>query len=125
MFAYGLGILPLIHKLKAEFTNVNQPWYADDAGAGGNFCSIQYFFECLQEIGPGFGYFPEPSKSILVVRKHNLDKAKSAFADQKFQITTGGNRYLRGFIGKEEALRSWLEEKSTLWTTVIHEITQC
>jgi hypothetical protein len=34
MFAYGLGILPLICKLKSKFTNMNQPWYADDPGAG-------------------------------------------------------------------------------------------
>jgi hypothetical protein len=120
MFAYGLGILPLIRKLKSEFTYVNQPWYADDAGAGGNFRSIRLFFKRLQELGPDFGYFPEPSKSILVVRDHNLDKTKSAFADFEFQITTGC-RYLGGFVG--EALRSWLEEKVQFWTAAICEIT--
>ena len=35
MVAYGIGILPLIKNLKAEFTDVTQPWYADDAGALG------------------------------------------------------------------------------------------
>jgi hypothetical protein len=114
MFAYGLGILPLIRKLKAEFTNVNQPWYADDAGASGNYQSIRYFFQRLQEIVPNFGYYPEPTKSILVMGKHNFDKVKSAFADLKFQITTAGSHYLEGLIGKKEALCSWLEEKATL-----------
>jgi hypothetical protein len=121
MFVYGLGILPLIRKLKAEFMQVKQPWYADDAGAGGNFRSIRHFFLRLQEISPDFGYFPEPSKSILIVRNHNLEKARTAFADLKFQITTG-SRYLGGFVGEEEALRSWIKEKTTLWTPAIHEI---
>jgi hypothetical protein len=34
MFAYGIGILPLIHVLKQEFPEVEQPWYTDDVGAG-------------------------------------------------------------------------------------------
>jgi hypothetical protein len=121
LFAYGLAILPLIRKLKAKFTQVNQPWYADDAGADGNFRSIRHFFLHLQEIGLDFGYFPEPSKSILVVHEHNLEKARSAFADHEFQITTS-SRYLSGFIAEEEALRSWMKEKTTLWTTAIPEI---
>jgi hypothetical protein len=52
---------------------VEQPWYADDAGMGGHFSKIRRFFHKLQEIGPSFGYYPEPSKSILVVPQHNLD----------------------------------------------------
>jgi hypothetical protein len=34
MFAFGIGILPLIRQLKVEFPQVEQPWYADDARAG-------------------------------------------------------------------------------------------
>ncbi len=52
MFAYGIGILPLIRLLKTKFPAVEQPWYADDAGAGGKFDDIRKFFRRLQEIGP-------------------------------------------------------------------------
>jgi hypothetical protein len=97
MLAYGLGILLLIRQVKAEFDNIKQAWYVDDTGASGNFRSIQYFFQHLQEMGPDSGCFPELSKTILIVRKHNLDKAKSGFADLEFQITTG-SRYLGGFF---------------------------
>jgi hypothetical protein len=76
--------------------------------------TIHHFFLHLQEIGPDFGYFPVPSKSIIVVREHNLlDKAKSAFADLEFQITTG-SRYLRDFIGGSRALLARREKNS--WT---------
>jgi hypothetical protein len=67
MVAYGILLLPLIRTLKAEIPEVGQPWYADDAGAGGAFKGIRQYFEKLQEKGPRRGYFPEPSKSILIV----------------------------------------------------------
>jgi hypothetical protein len=44
MFGFGIGILPLIRRLKQEFPAVKQPWYADDAGAGGSFTDLQQFF---------------------------------------------------------------------------------
>jgi hypothetical protein len=66
MFAYGIDILPLIIRLlKAEFPAVEQPWYADDAGAGGKFADIRQFFCKLQEIGLNYGCYPEPTKSIM------------------------------------------------------------
>ena len=40
MFIYGISLLPLIRQLKAKFPMVQQPWYADDAGAGGKFDAI-------------------------------------------------------------------------------------
>jgi hypothetical protein len=76
MFAYGIGILPLIRQLKAEFPHVDQSWYADDAGAGAKFDKIERFFRRLCKIGPLFGYYPEPTKSILIVRQHNLEEAQ-------------------------------------------------
>jgi hypothetical protein len=63
--------------------------YADDLRMGGSFTGIQKYFEKLQEKGPGRGYFPEPSKSILVVQEHNKEAAKIAFKDLGFTIITG------------------------------------
>ncbi len=105
MFAYGIGILPLIRLLKTKFPAVEQPWYADDAGAGGKFTEIRPFFSKLREIAPNFGYYPEPTKSILVVPQHNLEAARVTFPDFNFSVTTG-SRYLGGFIGEDIALRS-------------------
>jgi hypothetical protein len=43
-----------------------QTWYADDAGAAGKFNAIKQQFAKLQEFGKHFGYYPEPTKSILI-----------------------------------------------------------
>jgi hypothetical protein len=100
MAAYGMGLLPLIRRLKEEFPTVRQPWYADDAGAGGKFRDLRRFFRRLQEIGPAYGYHPEPTKSILVVQWHNYEAANYDFATLNFKVTPGA-RYLGGFIGDD------------------------
>jgi hypothetical protein len=87
MFGYGIGILPLILRLKQEFPAVKQPWYAN---AGGSFTDLRKFTLCLQEIGPMHRYFLEPTKSILVVRAHNLHVASPLYiVDLRFKVTTG------------------------------------
>jgi hypothetical protein len=49
MSGYGIGIFPLICKLKLEFPAVEQPWYADDAGVGGSFTDLRIFFFCSKK----------------------------------------------------------------------------
>jgi hypothetical protein len=123
MFAYGVGILPLIRILKQELPEVEHPWYADDSGAGGKFDAIQHLFLELQEIGPTYGNFPEPLKSvlILVVPSHSLATGRTAFTDLKFKIVTG-NRYLGSFIGKIMAFDTWIQEKTKDWLEAVTEL---
>ena len=124
MFAYGVGILPLIRQLKAAHPSCIQPWYADDAGSAGTFESIDHFFADLVKIGPDFGYFPEPSKSVLIVRPSEIQHARFFFNDQRrrgFQITTG-HRYLGGFIGDLKTRDEWLSTRLSDWTSGILEL---
>ena len=51
---------------------VTQTWYADDVGAGGKFQNILEHFRDLQARGTARGYYPEPTKSILVVSPGNI-----------------------------------------------------
>ena len=121
MFCYGLGLLPLIRQLKDEFHDVEQIWYADDAGAGGKFARLRRQYLRLEELGPNYGYFPESLKSILVTSSKNVEAAKEVFADLKFQVKTG-NRYLGGFIGEPAARDEWIQEKTTDWAQAVKEL---
>ena len=76
MIAYGIGVLPLIQELREAHPCVTQPWYADDAGAGGTFIDVQVHFQDLQARGPARGYYPEATKSILVVAPGNVARAE-------------------------------------------------
>ena len=121
MFAYGLGVLPLIRQLKAEFPDVNQPWYADDAASAGKFSQIREHIARLNELGPHVGYYPEPSKCILIVPQNHLVSAQSEFADLGFQVVPG-SRYLGGFIGERSALVDWIQAKVAKWTHDIQSL---
>ncbi len=121
MVAYGLLLLPLIRSLKSELPDVNQPWYADDSGAGGSFAGIRKYFALLQEKGPKRGYHPEPTKSILVVQEHNKAAAEIAFKDLGFTIVTG-TRYLGGFIGSETDQSDWVKSKTSDWADAVREL---
>ena len=56
MITYGIGFLPLIQELRYAHPRVTQPWYADDAGAGGTFKDVQAHFQDLQARVPARGY---------------------------------------------------------------------
>ena len=68
MILYGIGMLPLTLQLKAAVPTCLQPWYADNAAVGGSFDDVKKVFSLLLTTGPTRGYFPEPTKSILVVK---------------------------------------------------------
>ena len=110
MIAYGIGVLPLIRVLRKDHTHVMQPWYADDAGAGGNFKAVMAHFRDLQMKGPARRYFPEPIKSISVVSEHNVPRATEYFRGMGMKIVTG-RRYLGGFVGERGTERQWVKTK--------------
>ena len=89
MIAYGIRVLPLIRVLQVDHPRVYQTWYADDAGAGGIFTNIMAHFRDLQLKGPARGYFPDPTKSILVVSEKNEPRANAYFRGMGVKVVTG------------------------------------
>ena len=79
MIAYGIGVPPLIRELRGAHPWVTQPWYADATGAGGKLPQIMEHLRDLQAGGPDWGYYPEPTKSILVVALGNVSQKRSTF----------------------------------------------
>ena len=108
MITYGIGVLPLIRDLRRDHHRVTQPWYADNVGAGGKFGDVMAHFRDLQLRGPARGYFPEPTKSILVVAERNVPRAKENFCRMGLQVVTG-SRYLGGFVGERETEGQWIK----------------
>ena len=76
MFMYAIGTLPLIRSLHNP-SHWTQVWYADDASARGSLRDIRDWFSLLCSRGPAFVYFPEPSKSFVVVGEHCRSEAGS------------------------------------------------
>jgi hypothetical protein len=107
---------------QTEFPEVDQPWHADDAAEAAAFSRSLAMFKCLLELGPGYGYHPESSKSIVVVTRHNLERAKVYFADLALKVQTG-SRYFRGFVGEHKDRDEWLESKILTLVDIINQLT--
>ena len=60
-----------IELLKAAYPDFTQIWYADNAGALGTFDAIGLYFNLLNDFGTTRGYYPELSKSVLIVHPNN------------------------------------------------------
>ena len=79
-----------------------------------NFCDLKLR-------GPAWGYYQEPTKSILVVAKGNLPQAKEYFQDMEIHLVTG-SRYLDGFVGEREAEASWMNENVDGWAEFVRTL---
>ena len=109
MFFYGVSLLPLIRKLK-DPNNALQSWYADDSAAIAKLKKLEIWLKNLIEEDPAFGYFPEPSKSFLIVDKQYAEEAHHIF--DKYSITiVEGKRFLGGFIGDGNEKDIYLKKK--------------
>ena len=71
-----LWLLPLIKQLP---DSVIQVWYADDASAVGSITNLREWWDNLARLGPGYGYFPNLSKTWLVTKEECHLDAVAAF----------------------------------------------
>ena len=114
MVAYSISFLLLIYQLKQKFPDVFQPWYADDGAGMTCIPRLLKFFDRLCVLGPPFGYYPEQSKSILIVQLDSQPHAAKIIAKHKFKTTW--SRYFGVFIGEPLTQTVWITEKVTKWS---------
>ena len=108
---YSVSISPIISQLSSILCK--QLWYADDSAAAGLLQHLREWWDCLLDIGPGLGYFPNAKKTWLVVKPQHLDEAVRIFKDTGVQVTKEGQRYLGAAIGtnafKEDFVKTKVE----------------
>ena len=91
---------PLIQEFRKSQPGITQPWYVYDYGVGGTFKGMRLHIDDLMVQGTLSCYFPEPTKSILVVSPQNIPQAEAFFRGYRLQILIG-IRYLGGFLGSK------------------------
>ena len=96
MLFYGVSLMPLIESLKDR-----DKYLQTDSGALGALENLVEWLSSLTENGPKYGYYPEPSKSYLIVHPNFVEKADQLFDTFGIRIFEG-RRYLGGFIGSDE-----------------------
>ena len=113
MAFFALASVPLINAIAVD--QVTQAWFADDAGAGGELQRLRQWWDKIVELGPKYGYFPNATKSYLIVKPEKRNKANKIFRDTNIIICQTGKRYLGGALGCDEFTRDYLGEKVKKW----------
>ena len=114
MPSYAIGILPLMDAIN-NVEPVQQAAFADDLGGAGKLNRLREWWGKVVSFGPSFGYYPEPSKSWLIVKENMLEKARKIFEGTDIKLTTSGRKYLGGFIGIAEGKDAYVNGLVQQW----------
>ena len=99
MLMYAIGVLPLRSRVKNQERHKHN-CYADDFTCPAPISHIREWLVWLLEIGPSYGYFAKPSKSIIVVKQQHLQDTKAIFCYLKVEVVLT-DPLLGGCIGDE------------------------
>ena len=120
--AMALAVKPLIGELKSDAPGVKQVWYADDASGAGTCEDLRKWWDSLQVHGAGYGYYPNASKTHLVVKTEHAVRARELFADTDINITTEGKRHLGAVVGSRSYTEEYVAGKVEKWTEEIKKL---
>ena len=126
MAMYAIAITPLIHQLEDD--GIKLAWYADDATAGGSLKHLKEWWDRMVKLGPDYGYYPNATKTWLIVKEDHLEEAKNQFKDSGVSITAEGKRHLGAAIGTppfisahvQHKVAEWVEHLSSIAVTQLH-----
>ena len=114
---YGLATIPLIRKLDKLYKQI---WYADDSAATGTVEQLYAWWNRLAAYGPAFGYFPNPSKTWLVIKQSHFDEESNMFAWSGVNVTLDGRPYLGTAIGSNDYVEEYVNSKVRAWSSSIN-----
>ena len=122
MLLYAVAMMPLVNSLRCR-EQYRQSWCADDSACAGPLKSIHSWLDLLIERGPTYGYFPEPTKSVVVVASKYGEIAKSTFQNMGVKVVTG-HRFLGGVVGEMEYCVKFAREKVDVWVDCVDKLSQ-
>ena len=126
MALYALGIKPLVTDLAINTCSpehCKQSWYADDSAALGKLQHIKKWWDQLNALGPKYGYFPNPKKTVLLLKNdEDVPRARALFQGTGVQFNTSGKRYLGAVIGSIDFKRSYVKKKVDKWIDDIKDL---
>ena len=115
---YAIAIIPLTHHLDDGTTK--QVWFADDVTAAGHLNHLKAW-DRIVSLSPDYGYYPNASKTWLIVKEDQLEEARTLFDGTGVAITTNGRRHLGAVLGMCTFVEHYVQDKVTSWT---HEVKQ-
>jgi len=72
LYMYAIATAPLIQKVNADVTQI---WNDDDASGVGRLPCLRSWWEQINSLAPGFGYFANAVKTWLITKEEHLADA--------------------------------------------------
>ena len=116
---YGLATIPIIRKLDGI---CEQIWYTDDSAAIGTVAQLHAWWTKLAEVGPAFGYFPNPAKTWLVTKQDHFNLVTDTFRRSGVNVTPEGRPYLGAVIGTHEYIEKYVSSKVSDWSSCVNTL---
>ena len=109
----SLPLLLMVLEITNSKTNSDAKMvaYTDDFFAAGSISSLKYWLDTLCELGPKFGYFPEPTKSWVIEKSNCYDKTIHIFKYTYIQIKVQGKRRLDAALSTSQFRDKYVMEK--------------
>ena len=85
---------------------------------------MRKWWDVLCSVGPKYGYYPLASKTILIVKEAQKDKAIEIFEGTGVTITTEGERHMGAVIGSEDFKQKFVENKISKWISDIEVLAE-
>ena len=125
---YALGITPSI-MMMVELVSTKREEkkivaFADEFSAAGKLKSLLQWWTTLIEVGPKFGYFPEPAKSWLETKLETHAIGNKVFKDKTAKITNSTKRFLELVIGTFTFKKQYIGETVSQWISEIEVLSQ-
>ena len=79
-----------------------------------HFAIIKDFFHSLEQKVPRHGYYPEPSKSVLILHLENPKDGKLFSQRHGFKVCMGA-RYLGGCSGDDNSKHDCMKDRTETW----------
>ena len=124
---YALGVKPLVDKLDSCINDktCQQSWFADDSSAIGKLKAIRKWWQVLYEEGPKYGYYPKPSKCILIIKSADLlQEATHLFSGTGITISYHGERHLGAAIGSDDFKNHYVSSKVNNWIKDLEQLAE-
>ena len=120
MAIYAIGLTPLLDIMLEIVMNTTMVAFADDISAIGKCEDLRTWWNRLIEHGPLFGYYPEPTKSWLIVKQQHEERANEIFQGSNIQISTRGKKHLGAVIGSTDFKKEYCEKLVDGWVTELN-----
>ena len=85
--------------------------------------SLKAWWDKLCNIGPQYGYYPNPSKTVLIVKgMEHMPKAKVLFGDSGIKFSSEGERHLGAVIGTSKFKETYVKTKVDSWVLDVKQL---